>query len=73
MKGKLTEIIDGWTHLINRDPRVEEVALKRAQVCAKCEDAGHVLGVLKCNECGCPLIAKTRSMDSKCPKGKWDE
>lgn len=73
MKGKLTEIIDGWKHLINRDPKVEEIALKRASICAECPEAKQILGVLKCDACGCPLIAKTRSMDSKCPKDKWDE
>jgi len=47
--------------------------LKKASICAGCPEAEKILGVLKCNACGCPLIAKTRSMDSKCPKGKWDE
>jgi|TARA_R110000824_G_scaffold139228_1_gene304249 ribosomal protein L37E len=73
MKEKLNEIIDGWKHVIMNDPFVEKIAKKRAAICAGCSEATKTAGVLKCAACGCPLIAKTRSMDSKCPKDKWDD
>lgn len=53
------------------DEVVEETAAKRAEVCAKCPEYGKKLGIPVCNNCGCPLAAKTRSTLGTCPLGKW--
>lgn len=65
--GKLKEIVDGWTHVIVKDAATEVEALQRAKICALCPYNKNN----KCKKCGCPLIAKTRSKNSKCPEGKW--
>jgi len=69
--GKLEEILSGWKNLIKKDPLVEIEAKRRAKICSDCPSARVKVGVLKCNECGCPLAAKTRSMGSECPLKKW--
>lgn len=65
--GKLEEIVSGWTNVLFTDPEVEKEALRRAKICAPCEFNKNN----KCSACGCPLVAKTRSTNSKCPKDKW--
>ena len=65
--GKLQEIVAGWTNVLFTDPAVEVEALRRAQICAECPFNKNN----KCSSCGCPLVAKTRSMKSKCPENKW--
>jgi hypothetical protein len=81
----LSNIIAGWTNLIIDNPVVEEVAMKRANICAGCPSAEIMGGVstiivdnkttqvrgMKCNECGCPLSAKVRAMNDYCPLGLW--
>lgn len=68
-KDKLGEIVDGWKNYIIMDPAVEKIALERAKHCAKCPSNK----ANTCMECGCPLMAKTRSMKetNKCPLNKW--
>jgi len=66
-KSRLERIIEGWYNLIIRDPVIEEMALKRAKVCAVC--SSNVRNV--CKECHCPLPAKTRSVEEKCDKNLW--
>jgi len=82
---KLSNIVNGWANLFIDDPVVEEIAMKRANICAKCplaELAGGVYSVvvdnkttqiqgMKCTACGCPLSAKVRSKNDYCPQGKW--
>jgi len=66
---KLAEIQDGWKNWIWKNKEVVAVALKRAIVCSGCDsNKGNV-----CQECGCPLFAKTRSMreTNKCDLDKW--
>lgn len=70
-KEKAAEIADGWKNLMVMDEVVEETAAKRAEVCAKCPEYGKKLGIPVCNNCGCPLAAKTRSTLGTCPLGKW--
>lgn len=41
--------------------------MDRATICSTCVDNINNT----CGLCGCPLIAKTRSEFSKCPKGLW--
>ena len=83
--GKVNEILSGWkNYLLNDDSVDAKLAKHRADQCAKCPEAkrgihtallpdysfaeiqGHY-----CNVCKCPLSAKVRSAESKCPKGKW--
>ena len=82
---KLANIVNGWANLFIDDPVVEEIAMARANICAKCpfaELSGGVYSVIvdnkttqiqgmKCNKCGCPLSAKVRSKNDYCPEGKW--
>lgn len=82
---KLTNIVSGWVNLFIEDAVVEEIAMHRANICAKCpfaELSGGVYSVvidnktthiqgMKCTKCGCPLSAKVRSRADKCPIGLW--
>ena len=81
--GKLQNIIDGWKYYAFEDKAIEEMALKRAKICGKCEHA--VKGVVAqfidddikdikgmvCNLCTCPLSGLTRSPNEKCKADKW--
>lgn len=64
---KLSEIAEGWKNIVFRNPEVEKLAKARAAICAGCKYNVNS----RCTECGCPLIAKTRSVTSYCPKHKW--
>lgn len=66
-QNKLEEIVQGWKNLVFKTPEAEELAKKRAEVCAGCDY--NVLSV--CVLCGCPLAAKLRSKKTTCPKKKW--
>lgn len=88
-KGKpdivLQNIVDGWTNLILPDQVSEELALKRAAICAKCPFAQMSNGTytivvdnrtknirgMSCGKCGCPLSAKVRANNDYCPIGNW--
>ena len=81
----ISNIIAGWANLAFTDPKVEELAKKRADICAACPFAVFVGGIhtivvdnkttqvrgLKCTKCGCPLSAKVRSPHDYCPLGEW--
>jgi predicted Zn-ribbon and HTH transcriptional regulator len=66
--------MEGWKNLAIRNPKVEEVALKRLEVCKDC-DANNTLGEVmmasRCKDCGCFLEAKSRNVTGKCPRNKW--
>ena len=64
---KLKSILEGWKNVIWKNPQVEKIAHDRAEICAKCDcnDKGW------CNDCGCPIIAKARSLSEYCDE--WDE
>lgn len=64
---KYREITEGWKNLAFENPEVEKIAKDRATICADCPFSSIGL----CTKCGCPLKAKTRSLQSKCPEGKW--
>jgi hypothetical protein len=67
--GKLSEIIDGFKNLVWENPRIEKIAMDRAVICSDC-----IYNVQNtCSQCGCFLIAKTRSEYSKCPMNKWNK
>ena len=69
------KIIEGITNSIVRDDFVEHVARLRHDVCDSCELKGKKCAVKGtgpcCNECGCSLAFKTRSLSSSCPLNKW--
>ncbi len=69
------EIIDGYTNLAKAvfgvdDKFVEDMHKERIAHCNSCR---HKTAGGRCDLCGCLLEAKTRSMGSKCPDGKWHE
>jgi hypothetical protein len=69
------KILEGITNAIIRDEFVEDVAKHRMEVCDACEYKGDKCLVPGtgpcCNDCGCSLSFKTRSLSSDCPKDKW--
>jgi hypothetical protein len=69
------KIIEGITNTLRRDEFVEDVAKHRMEVCDACDQKGDkclVPGTAPCcNDCGCSLAFKTRSLSSECPLGKW--
>ena len=85
-KLKYNDIVEGFSYLITPDERVEEIATNRAKICAGCPHAKyinkklttvlvngkpHSYKSMKCNQCGCALAAKVRSMNDYCPIGLW--
>ena len=64
---KLKSIYDGWSNLIWKDKEVERIAKERAVICSECGQNKHEW----CNECGCYLPAKIRSIQEKWPIAKW--
>jgi len=70
------QIIEGITNSVIRDETVEEVATLRYTICNECPSKGKKCAVKGtapcCNECGCSLGFKTRSLSSECPLGKWE-
>jgi hypothetical protein len=69
------KIIEGITNSIIRDDFVEHVASLRNDICVECPSKGNKCAVKGtgpcCNECGCSLGFKTRSLSSSCPLNKW--
>jgi hypothetical protein len=70
-----SKIVEGIKNSIIRDEFVEEVATLRHAICNECPSKGKKCAVKGtapcCNECGCSLNFKTRSLASECPLGKW--
>jgi len=66
---KLGEIYNGWKNLAVKSPEVEEIAKKRAIICACCS---KLKNNNQCDVCGCYVPAKVRSLKSSCPIKKWD-
>lgn len=65
------EILEGIKNSIIRDDFVEQIATLRNEICDLCELKGNKCAVSGtgpcCNECGCSLSFKTRSLSSFCP------
>jgi len=84
-KAKAADIINGFANLAFENPKVENLAKLRADICGRCPKSvpiGVITEVtldkrtiqvngMKCDECGCMLSAKVRSIESYCPLGKW--
>jgi len=70
-----SKILEGIKNSVMRDEFVEEVAALRAELCNECPSKGDKCVVPGtgpcCNECGCSLKFKTRSLSSNCPLDKW--
>jgi hypothetical protein len=70
------QILEGITNSVIRDQTVEDIAQLRYSICYECPSKGRKCAVKGtapcCNECGCSLGFKTRSLSSSCPLGKWD-
>jgi hypothetical protein len=70
-----TKILEGIKNSIIRDEFVEDVAKMRNDICNNCSSKGKKCAVKGtgpcCNECGCSLAFKTRSLSSDCPLDKW--
>lgn len=69
------KILEGVRNTILKDELVEDVARMRYDICDECPSKGKKCAVKGtapcCNECGCSLTFKTRSLSSECPLGKW--
>lgn len=65
------QILEGIKNTVIKDQFVEEVASFRQDICDTCELKGDDCAVPGtapcCNECGCSLAFKTRSLSSSCP------
>ena len=77
---KLQEMYDGWKNLLipatELKPHIEKIAATRLNICNTCEfDSNKLVTKVRfdrhCTHCGCTLAAKTRSLISACPIGKW--
>jgi len=70
------KIMEGIKNSVIRDEFVEEIAALRFNHCKECPSNGDECAMPGtapcCNECGCSLKFKTRSLSSECPLGKWD-
>ena len=70
------QIFEVIKNSIIRDETVEEISRLRYDICDECPRKGKKCAVKGtapcCNECGCSLTFKTRSLSSDCPLGKWE-
>jgi hypothetical protein len=77
-------IVDGFANLAFPDPKAEEIALTRADICAKCpfaqpsglysiifDNKTTQIQGMACSKCGCNLSAKVRSLNDYCPDSRW--
>ena len=71
---KLRKIVEGASGLVRSafPSRVspEEIDRRRG-ICEGCDKKKIVAGCLKCGECGCLIMAKSRLPEEKCPLDKW--
>lgn len=81
----LKHIVEGWrNHIIPpKDMKavIEKVSEERLEICKACpyqsdnvKESGRTIyrPDLHCTSCGCTLVAKTKSLSSRCPIGKWE-
>jgi len=70
-----SQILEGIKNAAIKNEFVEEIAQERNSICNDCTSKGDKCAVPGtspcCNECGCSLTFKTRSLSSECPLGKW--
>jgi len=84
---KIKNILDGWANLIKDrfnelEPHVKEISQERLSICDSCDiRLGSICNPRKMGihiktgklskGCGCNIAAKTMSVRSQCPLGKW--
>lgn len=79
---KFEEIIDGWRNHIfpskKKAGMIKRVSNERLLICHSCPFHSKNTPIhlrlrpdAYCTDCGCTLIAKTKSLKSSCPQGKW--
>lgn len=75
---RITEIIEGWrNHLAPPEELKELIQLTsehRLSICTPCEfnsTPNRIKNWSRCKSCGCPLLQKSKSLQSKCPVNKW--
>lgn len=71
MNQKLKEITTGWFNVLVADEAVNALADARLNICNTCINKISMMNIDLCGLCHCPLIAKTKSPDSKCPLNLW--
>ncbi len=76
--GNLPAIAEGIKNRIFTNDDIEDIAWKRWKICTECvhfDTVGNGCAVPGtapcCDDCGCILNLKVRSLSSSCPKGKW--
>jgi hypothetical protein len=69
----MRKIFQGWLRVFFRRLKTERIAKERMRICSTCPLKMKMAGIDVCGACHCPLIAKTRSKDSQCPKGFWSD
>ena len=72
---KATEIFKSWVTAANPTEEERELALKRHEICLKCDwIRNSFLFETKCGECGCPIGKKIFSpIKGACRLGHWDK
>jgi len=70
---QIKNIIQGWINVIIPNTRIEAIAKGRLEECIKCPSQELEFGITVCGACGCPLLAKARSEEDLCPRGRWNE
>jgi len=84
MENRLKAIVMGFKNFAFANKEIEELAVKRAMICALCpfavetmlkqilpDDTIKEIEGLKCSDCGCILSAKVRQRIESCPQNKW--
>lgn len=81
---KISNILNGWQNFIDKSEVSEKLAKDRAEYCSVCPKAkkGMLTAFINdslteikgmyCDVCMCPLSAKIRSIDEKCPLELWE-
>ena len=66
---KVSNIIEGYNNILNKDPEVEKVYEVRMNECKGCSKniTIPVAKVHVCRICGCIIEAKARVQDEHCP------
>ena len=67
------EILNGWMNVAKSKLGIsseqdEKIFHARREICNVCE---HKTDNDRCGKCGCPLMAKTRSLITNCPDERW--
>lgn len=76
--GNISEILEGWRNHIAPPEKLKELITitseERLSICIGCEfnnTPNKIKLFSRCKSCGCPLIQKSKSLQSECPMAKW--